>query len=146
MRYQEKVEQFMLAGDQDAPLTPTIPDASTAWLRMNMLVSELNEYKEAKSACTYAGLNLGTDRTESQQNALVGMADALADMVYVIYGTAAAYGIDLDNVLDIVHDANMRKLVDGKVLKNEHGKIQKPENWTPPEPEIRASLFGGGNA
>lgn len=146
MRYQEKVEQFMLAGDQDAPLTPTIPAANTAWLRMNMLISELNEYKEAKSACTYAGLNLGTDRTTAQQAALVNMADALADMVYVIYGTAAAYGIDLDNVVDIVHDANMRKLVDGKVVKDEHGKIQKPDGWTPPESEIRAAMFGGSNA
>jgi predicted HAD superfamily Cof-like phosphohydrolase len=146
MRYQEKVEQFMLAGEQDAPLTPTIPDANTAWLRMNMLISELNEYKEAKSACTYAGLNLGTDRTTSQQAALVNMADALADMVYVNYGTAAAYGIDLDNVLDIVHDANMRKLVDGKVIKDEFGKIQKPKGWTPPEPEIHAAMFGGSNA
>lgn len=145
MEYQEKVEQFMHAGDQDTPLAPTIPDANTAWLRMNMLISELNEYKEAKSACTYAGLNLGTDRTESQQAALVSMADALADMVYVIYGTAAAYGIDLDNVLDIVHEANMRKLVDGKVIKDEFGKIMKPDGWTPPEPEIRAAMFGGQN-
>lgn len=143
MRYQEKVEQFMLAGEQDAPLTPTVPDSSTAWLRMNMLLSEVNEYKEAKSACNQAKLNLGTDQTTTQQAALVSMADALADMVYVIYGTAATYGIDLDNVLDIVHDANMRKLVDGKVVKDEHGKIQKPADWTPPEPAIWASMFGG---
>lgn len=143
MRYQEKVEQFMLAGEQDVPLTPTVPDSSTAWLRVNMLLSEVNEYKEAKSACYQAKLNLGTDQTTTQQAALVSMADALADMVYVIYGTAATYGIDLDNVLDIVHDANMRKLVDGKVLKDEHGKIQKPAGWVPPEPYILASMFGG---
>ena len=143
MGYQEKVEQFMLAGDQDVPLQPTVPNAKTAWLRLNMLISELNEYKEAKSACTYAGMNLGTDRESSRQAALVSMADALADMVYVIYGTAATYGIDLDNVLEIVHDANMRKLVDGKVLKDEHGKIQKPDGWTPPEPDIHAAMFGG---
>lgn len=143
MRYQEKVEQFMIAGEQDAPLTPTVPDSPTAWLRMNMLLSEVNEYKEAKSACYQAKLNLGTDQTTTQQAALVSMADALADMVYVIYGTAATYGIDLGNVLDIVHDANMRKLVDGKVLKDENGKIQKPAGWTPPEPEIKAAMFGG---
>lgn len=145
MGYQHKVEQFMHAGNQDTPDTPQAPDAGTAWLRMNMLISEVNEYKEAKSACTYTGLNLGKDRTESQQNALVSMADALADMVYVIYGTAATYGIDLDRVLDVVHDANMRKLVDGRVVKDEHGKITKPDGWTPPEPEIRAALFGGSN-
>lgn len=142
LRYQEKVEQFMLAGGQEAPITPTIPDSATAWLRQNMLGSEFVEYKQAQSACSYAGLNLGTDRTETQQNALVQMADALADLVYVIYGTAATYGIDLDNVLDIVHAANMRKLVNGEVIKDEFGKILKPVGWTPPEPEIRKSMFG----
>jgi hypothetical protein len=27
----------------------------------------------------------------------------------------------------------MAKLVDGKVLRREYGKVMKPEGWTPPE-------------
>ena len=41
---------------------------------------------------------------------LTGIADALADIVYVAYGTAHVYGIDLDAVLDEVHASNMTKL------------------------------------
>ena len=40
---------------------------------------------------------------------LVEIADALADMVYVIYGTALDHGIDLDAVLAEVHRSNMTK-------------------------------------
>src|ERR1700735_3783073 len=34
---------------------------------------------------------------------LVGIADALADIVCVVYGTAVTYGIDLDKVMSEVH-------------------------------------------
>lgn len=40
---------------------------------------------------------------------VVSVADALADMVYVIYGTALHYGIDLDAVIAEVHRSNMTK-------------------------------------
>ena len=45
---------------------------------------------------------------------LIGVADALADIVYVAYGTAHVYGIDLDAVLDEVHASNMTKLGRGR--------------------------------
>jgi len=42
------------------------------------------------------------------------IAQELADLVYVAYGTALAYayGIDLDAVIEEVHRANMSKLGD----------------------------------
>lgn len=56
---------------------------------------------------------------------LANIAQELADCVYVLYGTALTYGIDLDAVLLAVHAANMTKLfpdgephtVDGKIVK-----------------------------
>jgi predicted HAD superfamily Cof-like phosphohydrolase len=39
----------------------------------------------------------------------VKIADGLADIVYVAYGTALCYGIDLDAVLAEVHASNMTK-------------------------------------
>ena len=57
---------------------------------------------------------------------LVGVADALADIVYVAYGTAHVYGIDLDAVLDEVHASNMTKLgADGRPVRRADGKILK---------------------
>jgi len=40
------------------------------------------------------------------------IAQELAILVYVAYGTALAYGVDLDAVIEEVHRANMSKLGD----------------------------------
>jgi NTP pyrophosphatase (non-canonical NTP hydrolase) len=50
------------------------------------------------------------------------LAKELADLLYVVYGTALCFGIDLHRVLEAVHLSNMSKLpatlrADGKVLK-----------------------------
>jgi predicted HAD superfamily Cof-like phosphohydrolase len=65
---------------------------------------------------------------------LIAIADALADIVYVAYGTALTYGIDLDAVLGEVHRANMSKLgVDGRPVLREDGKVLKSERYSPPD-------------
>jgi len=65
---------------------------------------------------------------------IVGIADALADIVYVAYGTALVYGIDLDGVLDEVHASNMTKLgADGRPVRRADGKILKGPDYRPPD-------------
>ena len=56
----------------------------------------------------------------------------LSDLVYVCFQFAAAAGWDLDVALDRVHQSNMSKLVDGKPLKREDGKVLKGPNYQPP--------------
>ena len=56
----------------------------------------------------------------------------LADLVYVAFQAAAAFGWELDEALDRVHKSNLSKLVDGKPLKNHHGKVLKGPNYEPP--------------
>lgn len=86
-------------------------------LRLDLLVEEVEEYEDA-----------------SDVEDIVEVADALADMVYIIYGTALSYGIDLDAVLDEVHASNMSKLTaDGKVLMREDGKILKSDGFFRPD-------------
>lgn len=64
---------------------------------------------------------------------LVGMADALADVVYVAYGTAITLGIDLDAVLDEVHRSNMSKLDErGRPVLRDDGKVLKSPRYRPP--------------
>jgi predicted HAD superfamily Cof-like phosphohydrolase len=82
-------------------------------LRMDMLTEEMVEYLEAEGA-----------------HDVVQIADALADMVYIICGTALAYGIPLDAVWTTVHLSNLRKI--GGAVRGD-GKILKPEGWTPPD-------------
>ena len=57
---------------------------------------------------------------------IAGVAQELADVVYVCFGTAVQFGIDLDAVLAEVHRANMSKVEpDGTVLRRDDGKILK---------------------
>lgn len=78
----------------------------------------------------------------AQAGDVVGVADALADIVYVAYGTAHVYGIDLDAVLDEVHASNMTKLgADGRPVRRADGKVLKGPGYRPPD--VRAVLDRG---
>lgn len=62
------------------------------------------------------------------------VAKELADLAYVLYGTAVSLGIDLDEALRRVHASNMSKLGDdGHALRREDGKILKGPNYQPPD-------------
>jgi len=73
---------------------------------------------------------------------LAKIADALGDLLYVIYGTAISYGIDLEPIFAEIHRSNMSK-GDPEVLRASNGKILKSRNWTPPnlQPIIDTQVF-----
>jgi predicted HAD superfamily Cof-like phosphohydrolase len=56
----------------------------------------------------------------------------LADLAYVCYQYAAARGWDLDAALHRVHHSNLSKLVDGKPIRDEAGKVLKGPDYQPP--------------
>ena len=70
--------------------------------------------------------------TELDSGSLENQLKELADLVYVCYQYAVSRGWDLDTALDRVHDSNMSKLVDGKPLRREDGKILKGYQYHPP--------------
>lgn len=110
------VMDFHKAFGQKVGDKPELPDINERGLRMKLLKEEFEEYMEAE-----------------EENNLVEIADALADLIYIACGTAVSYGIPLDVVYDEVHRSNMSKLVDGKPIYREDGKVMKPEGWTPPD-------------
>jgi predicted house-cleaning noncanonical NTP pyrophosphatase (MazG superfamily) len=59
----------------------------------------------------------------------------LADLVYVCFGYAVARGWNLEKALQIVHDNNLKRVVqgDGAILRREDGKIIKNPNHTKPD-------------
>ncbi len=64
----------------------------------------------------------------------VEAADALADLVYVIYGMALETGIDLAAVLAEVQRSNMSKLgADGRPVYREDGKVLKGPGFFSPD-------------
>jgi len=74
---------------------------------------------------------------ELRAHNLPGIAQELADVLYVAYGTAYTLGIPIDAVLAAVHAANMAKF-EGGVQRRADGKVAKPEGWEPPD--IKAVL------
>lgn len=70
--------------------------------------------------------------TAVRSNQLAEIAHELADVVYVAYGTAISYGIDLDAVLHEVHTANMTKRSsDGRAVVRD-GKCNAETDTTHP--------------
>jgi predicted HAD superfamily Cof-like phosphohydrolase len=61
---------------------------------------------------------------------VVAVADALADLLYVTYGAAITFGIDVRPIFEEVHRANMAKLGGGT---RADGKVLKPHGWQPPD-------------
>ena len=61
--------------------------------------------------------------------------DACMDMIWVILGYCYMQGYDVDGAWKEVARSNLAKIDPdtGKVIKNEHGKVMKPEGWTPPD-------------
>lgn len=60
------------------------------------------------------------------------VADAIADLIYVLIGTAHEFGIPLGHVWNAVHQSNVAKVGGGADAK---GKIMKPEGWVAPDIE-----------
>lgn len=60
----------------------------------------------------------------------------LADILYVVYGTAVTFGLPLQEVFEAVHESNMSKLgEDGKPIYREDGKVLKGPNYKEPDLE-----------
>lgn len=110
----EMVRDFHTAFGQRVGTKPELPDANERLLRMNLMTEEYREYNKAEA-----------------NNDMVNLAVELADIIYIACGTAVSYGIPLDEVFNAIHTANMNKLVDGKVIRREDGKIKKPDGWEP---------------
>lgn len=114
--YQD-VRGFMLAFGQECPDTPTLIDPEVAKLRLDLIAEELDELQEAM-----------------EDDDIVEIADAIADILYVTYGTALAYGIDADRCFAEVHRSNMSKLdEEGKPVYRADGKVLKGPHYSPPD-------------
>ena len=90
---------------------PTVVDDRTRALRERLIEEEFEELKEAMA-----------------KHDLPCIAKEMADLLYVVYGTAVSYGIDMDPVFREVHRSNMSK-VGG--YKREDGKWVKPASYSP---------------
>ncbi len=115
MTYQKDVAEFMEAGGQQVSSELKRIEDQEA-LYMNLITEE---YKETLQAF--------------QQRDIIELADGLADMVWVIMGLCNSVGIDFEKVWEEVRSSNMSKFHGGRVIKNDQGKILKPESYFKPD-------------
>jgi predicted HAD superfamily Cof-like phosphohydrolase len=108
---QEMVGEFHQTFGIAVANVPTIPDPATEALRMRLIEEESDELRQAL-----------------EQQDLVAIAKELADLLYVVYGTAVSCGIDLEPVFREVHRSNMSK-VNGH--RRADGKWVKPPDYSP---------------
>lgn len=124
----EAVNEFMSAFGHPVLPAPAWPPEERRTLRRNLLMEEIRELSAADSA-----------------HDMVEFADALADIIYIVMGTALEHGIPLDKVFALVHKTNMAKLgPDGRPIYRGDGKVMKPEGWVPPTVLIKSELFARG--
>lgn len=112
----EKVGDFMEAFGQEVKFVPEFPSNDIVELRKDLITEELEELLE-----------------EISNKSILGVADALTDILYVVYGAGHAFGIDLDACFADVHESNMSKLGEnGRPIYREDGKVLKGPNYRPP--------------
>jgi len=108
---------FMKAFSQEVLDRPTLPSSDLAKLRLELIREEFEELTVATNAMD-----------------IIEIADALTDILYVVYGAGHAFGIDLDKCYAEVHRSNMSKLgEDGKPIYRADGKILKGQNYSKPD-------------
>ena len=95
-------------------------------MQLSLIVEESAEFLAA------SGLKQETSLDFNLIEPDINQLKELVDLVYVCFQYAAAMGWPLDEALDRVHASNMSKLVDGKPLRREDGKVLKGPNYKPP--------------
>ena len=112
----DDVKNFMETYGQEVKIKPSFPSEKIVQLRYDLIKEELDE------------LNVAINDKN-----LVEVADALTDLLYVVYGAGHAFGIDLDKCFAEVQRSNMSKLdINGKPIYNENGKVMKGPNYSKP--------------
>ena len=127
---QHKVREFHEAMGHPAADSPTLIPEDRVILRHALIEEELSEYVVA-----------------ALDGDMPGIADALADMLYVVYGTAVEHGIRIAPIFAAVHNANMSKLDEnGEPVPHPYvpGKIGKSDRFREPTADIEAELEAQG--
>lgn len=111
MNYLEMVKEFHETLMLPVRKTPGKIDKKAFSKRVMLICEELSEYCKAVST----------------QN-LPEIADAIGDLLYVVFGTAVEHGLPMNEIFRQIHKSNMTKK-DGHIDKS--GKLIKPKNYIP---------------
>ncbi len=116
------VKEFHDKFGHPCPQSPTMIDKKRALSRAKWMNEEVSEFLIADD--------------------IYEQADAMIDLIYFALGTMVEMGLEVDELFEIVQNANMSKLwPDGKPHYNpKDGKVIKPDGWEDPAPKLRACI------
>lgn len=136
MTIRDQVLEFHKALGVRVRDVPTVPTEDEICLRLKLIAEEFSELLEALhgEASTRVAMEgvwwlIGWSSHKPAID-VVEVADALADLAYVVEGTNQVFGIDSGPVAAEVHRSNMSKL--GGAIRAD-GKIQKGPKYSPPD-------------
>lgn len=110
-KMQKQVRDFHIAMDLEWNDTPDMLDDGAVRRRMNLIREEVSELQMALAFSN-----------------MLDTVDAIADLLYVVFGTAVELGVDVEPFFDEVHTSNLSKTGGHK---REDGKWVKPESYEP---------------
>lgn len=128
--------EFIRLFDIPAPDVPRFaPQHMAMW--ENMLAEEWQEFHEALAA--YKAHD-PADAAASTR-CMAELAAEGVDVLNVLVGLLLSQGLPVEAMTQAIHEANLRKRIDGKVMRRADGKVLKPEGWRPADKEgvIRAA-------
>lgn len=123
--YMQAVANFMNKYNQPMRLKPEIPTDDELRLRRKLIEEEARETLTAIERClSLRSIHENYAKLRGEQESLIiEVADGLADMLYVTFGTALSFGIPIESVFAEIHRSNMTKQKLGHTNVGE--KIQK---------------------
>jgi predicted HAD superfamily Cof-like phosphohydrolase len=128
--YVAKLEEFHKKYNHYTGSHAHVPPERIVELRCKLINEEMIELFNELNYDWIQGIAL------SNKADLVEVADALGDILYVVFGTALAFGIDIDAVFTEIHRSNMTKSTE----TNNYGKTIKGPDWEPPN--LKPIIFG----
>jgi len=138
----KNVKEFHKAFECHVAPEPFIPDGPDTQLILTFAAKLLmfrNLFREfSKENTRSMRLSLATEEFMEEVVALAnrdvkGLLDAYADKDYIDKGSILAFGLQdvFYEACERVHQSNLSKLVDGKPIKDESGKVKKPPTYKP---------------
>ncbi|PXX48804.1 nucleoside triphosphate pyrophosphohydrolase family protein [Aquitalea magnusonii] len=128
---------FMQQFDLPAPATPGLyRDTLPMW--ETMLQEEMAEFLHALQEFKQSA----SCDPQEQVRRMAELTAEGVDVLNVLTGLLLSQGMPLEAMTEAIHQANLRKQIDGKVVRRADGKVLKPAGWQPADKcgVIRAAL------
>lgn len=127
MTREDKVNEFRRAGMKKTFTELMDADKELAIAEADMIQSCINEeFHEFNDAAYFYEEN---PCAETRAN----LCKEWADLQYVVSQAALFFDIPADASFNRVHNSNMTKVVEGKVIYRDDGKILKPDSYVAPD-------------